>query len=502
MVYTAPGTGGNNNNQPGMGFGSAKAAAKTRPEMKPHPTITAAAIATKDNKGKLLLVTDFAQHAQWQPPQMAFNDLKLRVPGAQQNAQGYEVTLGGVKVLKRARAPGGLEFALPDFGTTALVLITTDRELVERIEAKVARIRSLAVAMAIEQAQLKFQWASEINGRLAADEHKVLNAADLLQVAQKKIDDAQEALELENYIEAWADARRSSRPLRILMYTHFLQGLNELTAAATPPEERNAPAPPPVPVFTRKKPPKFEAKKKPVRLISPISAAPLLSYSTLPQLYKWISWIRDAKYGDNLLPSGSFDDPDDLSADGWRTDSYPLDGVSGIITSVEGGASPSSKRALKLSVTPAEGRSIDSLPPYLDQMAAAIRTPPVSVGAQQLIRISVKVKMPRLIPAGGGGLIVRDSLGGPPLQFRTTNPVPDWSEVVLYRRAPAEGTITVTLGLAGFAEALFDDLKIEAIVAVPSLEDPEPGAPAPKPADPPAGTPARTASPGRPSRRG
>jgi hypothetical protein len=501
MVYTAPGTAGGAN-QPGMGMLTAKAAAKTRPEVKPHPSISAAAIATKDNKGKLLLVSDFAANAQWQPQQMAFNKLMLRVPGAQQNAQGYEVTLGGVQVLKRNRVPGGLEFMLPDFGTTTLVLVTTDRELVERIEAKVARIRSLAVAMAIEQASLKLQWTSDINGRLAADGHKVVNAADLLLAAQKKIDDAQEALELEDYWAAWTDARRSSRALRVLMYSHFAQALGDLAAAAMPLAERNEPKPPPQPVFTRKKAPKFEVMKKIPRLLSPISCPPLVSWSTLPQLYKWTSWIRDAKFGDNLLPSGSFEDGDSLSENGWSTDSYPIDGVSGVISSVEGGALAKSKRSIKFAVTPAAGRSIDSLPPYLDHMAVALRTPPVNVGAHQLLRISVKVKMPRLIPAGGGGLIVRDSLGGEALQFRSTNPIPDWSEVILYRRAPADGTITVTLGLAGLAEAQFDDLSIQPIVSVPSLDESEPGAPAPKPPRPPAvREPARTALPPRPGVR-
>jgi hypothetical protein len=502
MVYTSPGAGGGGNNQPGMGIQSVKAAAKKRPEVNPHPSIVAAAISTKDNKGKLLLLADFSPFAQFQPPQMAFNNLKIRVPGVPENVQAYEVTLGGVKVLNRERVPGGVEFSLPEFGVTSCVLVTADRALVEQLEAKVARVRSLAIAMAIEQAQLKLQIVREINGRLAADNHTVTNAAELLQEAQGKIDAAQEALEREDYWDAWASAHRAGRPLRILMYAHFAEGLSELNKAAMTPEERNAPPPPVYPPFTRKKPAKIDVPKKMARLLNPVSCPPLVAFNTLPQHFKWTSWIKDAQYGDTLLPSGDFefDDPNDLAAEGWNTVSYSMDGVSGSIRGVEGGVSAQSKRCLKLTVAPAEGKAIDSLPPFLDHLVAAIRTPSVSVSAQQLLRISVKVKMPRAMPAGGGGLFVRDSLGGEPLQFRTTSPIPDWSEIVLFRRAPADGSLTVTVGLAGFAEALIDDLKIEPVISIGSDDETEPGATAPQPARRPR-PPARTAMPNAAPRR-
>jgi hypothetical protein len=35
--------------------------------------------------------------------------------------------------------------------------------------------------------------------------------------------------------------------------------------------------------------------------------------------------------------------------------------------------------------------------------------------------------------------------------------------VVLYRKAPADGTFHVTLGLAGYGEAYFDDFRVQVI---------------------------------------
>ena len=73
------------------------------------------------------------------------------------------------------------------------------------------------------------------------------------------------------------------------------------------------------------------------------------------------------------------------------------------------------------------------------------------------------VRMPRSQVPGSTGLIVRDNLGGDNLQFQTSGGLPQWSEVVLYRRAAVNGEFFVTLGLAGIGDAYFDDLRVEVL---------------------------------------
>ena len=46
------------------------------------------------------------------------------------------------------------------------------------------------------------------------------------------------------------------------------------------------------------------------------------------------------------------------------------------------------------------------------------------------------------------------------------------TRVVLYRRAPSDGDLTVTLGLAGYDSVFFDDLRVERVEAAPSVEPP------------------------------
>ncbi len=92
-----------------------------------------------------------------------------------------------------------------------------------------------------------------------------------------------------------------------------------------------------------------------------------------------------------------------------------------------------------------------------------MRTPPIPVETNNLIRISVLARRVWPSSPGVGGLIVRDSIGGEAFQFRTSGPLAEYHRILLFRKAPADGTFTVTLGLAGYGEAYFDNLRVEVI---------------------------------------
>jgi hypothetical protein len=204
-------------------------------------------------------------------------------------------------------------------------------------------------------------------------------------------------------------------------------------------------------------------KDLPEVVVPPVGCPPLLAFNMLPRHYHWLSWIRDYPFSDTQLPTGLFDGfetRDDLVEDGWSLDEgFEYDRVVPKIE-IEKGKGWNGRNSLKLTVG-AKRKDIKGLPPFLDHPAVAVRTPPIPVSVKQLVRIRVMVKMPRQTPTGAGGLIVRDSIGGEALQYRVSNATPKWQEVVLYRRVPANGELSVLLGLAGFGEAYFDDLRIE-----------------------------------------
>ncbi|MGO8903566.1 MAG: hypothetical protein ACLQU5_35275 [Isosphaeraceae bacterium] len=440
---------------------------KPQKEFAPKPGLLASAIAA-ERKGALLLLADYAGNAQFQPPQMAARNLVIRA-NMPESAQAFEISPGEVKLLPRERAPGGTQIILDEFCTTAMILCTTDLGLKERVEAAIARVRPLAVQLAIEQAELMLQAVAEINGRLNADGQHLITAdelkrradagivakptdeRDLLAKAEASIKSAREAQEREDFALAWAEARRAGRPLRTLMFGHWVKANGTLAGAAggsfSKPADRS---PRPIPV-----------------LIKPVCCAPCVAFNTLPELYFWVDWIKGKpgyKFGANRIPSGSFDDPKAMTEAGWVNVDHELDGITAKMSTVPREGKPGD-RMIRMSVEPKNKEELDNNLPFFDFPVAAIRTPAIKADAKNLIRISVQVKRSIASAPGMGGIIVRDSLGGEQLQYRTSDPIPSFSRVVIYRKAPTDCSFTVTFGLAGYGEVFFDDFRVELVEA-------------------------------------
>jgi len=457
-------------------------------ELPPRPGMLAAAIPLRERKGVVLFVGEYADMAQYQPPQMAADKVRL-TPVLPQGSQVFEVSPGEVKVLTPTREAGGREFFIQEFDTTSLLLCTTDLNLYQRVQAQVDSVRPRAVPMAIRQAELLLEEVTEVHRRLEADGHQIRSdaelkmrrkagietrppdAKDLLAKAEEYIKSARDAYEREDYAWAWAEARRASRPLRVLMHGHWTQANAALVEAAGKMyPKRPKPAP-----GERKPPP------DPPLLVPPVACPPCISFYTLPEAYIWADWIKGRQgfgFGPNRVPSGSFDDEGEISAAGWANIGRQVEGITTKISTVRSedtepkepwmfGFDPereAENKVIKLTVAPEDPTQLDTtLPPVLDFPVAAIRSPEIRVEANNLIRISVLVKRPYRSSPGVGGVIVRDTIGGEQFQFSTTAEVARFSRVVLYRKAPANGTFSVTLGLAGYQDVYFDDFRVEVI---------------------------------------
>ena len=472
---------------------------KSQVELAPLPGLYTAAIGANHRKGVLLLVSDFGGASQFQPGQLAHNDVHLTVV-APEGAEPFEISLGGVRHLEGRRYVGGVRIVIPEFDTTTLILMTTDLSMKDRLEAVVNSIRPRAAQMAIEQARLKLAWVSEINGRLAAEGHYLLeekelkkratnggspptDQADLLAKAASLVKSAEEHLEREDYEQAWFEARRASRPLRILMsglWTNALRAMNRANALEEDLKNEEL---------------RMVGRAKlvgPELLLPGVASVPLAAFNTLPQHYRWVDWMKTAHFGKNLVPSGSFDHPEEMKEAGWSSDAYQYEGLKSTVTT-KVNSKDGARRIVKMTVD-----YKDALPPFLDFPAAAIRSPAVPMKAGEFYRISVYVQRPVASGPGKGGIVVRDSIGGEALQFSSTAPLPKLQKVVLYRRAPADGALTVTLGLAGYGDAYFDDFAIERVEAPPSGTDPGSVAELPRPRRPPVAPSTATREESRP----
>jgi hypothetical protein len=486
-------------------------------ELTPRIGMLASAIPLVDRKGALLLVADYAYSAQYQPPQLSLDEVTV-TPALPEGAQAFEITPGDVKVLNLERTVGGRQITMTEFDTTCMILCTGDLRIYEQLRRIVEGIRPKAVPLAIEQAEILLQAVTETNGRLAADGHEFISKVDLkrrqqagiegdppdvpdlLAESQKYIQSAREAQERQDYAGAWAEARRASRPLRIVMHGHWVQANAALAKAAKtfypkrPGEEEDDDL---AAITPKKKSNAPKLPKRPPLLVMPISCPPCVSYFTLPEHYIWVDWIKGRpgyRFGRNRVPSGDFENPRAISEAGWVDVSYETEGLLAKVSTApreepvakkaeskdakkKENPPPersASKRVIKLEVKPAHPEELDTtLSPILDFPVAAIRSPPIAVEANNFIRISVLAKRAFPSAQGVGGVIVRDSIGGEQLQFRTSNPIPEYSRVLLFRKAPADGNFTVTLGLAGYGEAYFDDFRVEVIERDPGFAAPD-----------------------------
>ncbi len=387
------------------------------------------------------------------------------------------------------REAGGREFFIQEFDTTSMLLCTTDLTLYQRIQAQVESVRPRAVPMAIRQAELFLEEVLEVHRRLEADGHQIRSddelkkrrqvgiesrppdARDLLAKAEEYIKSARDAWEREDYAWAWAEARRACRPLRVLMHGHWTQANAALAEAAGkfyPKRPKPAPG-------ERKPPP------DPPLLVPPVACPPCVSFYTLPEHYIWVDWIKGRQgygFGPNRVPSGSFDSEDEITAAGWVNISHQAEGLKTKISTVPSeetepkepwmfGFDPereAENKVIKMTVAPERPEDLDTtLPPVLDFPVAAIRSPEIRVEVNNLIRITVLVKRSYKSPPGVGGVIVRDTIGGEQFQFRTSAEIARFSRVVLFRKAPANGTFSVTLGLSGYGDVYFDDFRVEVI---------------------------------------
>lgn len=487
MIYNALGA--------AAGANQSRANAATRPqtEVFPHPSIKAASIPLPESRnkgGRLLLVNDYAANSQFQPPQMALNDLKIVIQ-ASENAQAFEVSPAGVQVLERERATGGLKFTLKLFTGTAMILVTTDLSEKARLEAAVARLAPVASEFAIRQARAQIAEAAEINGLLAAQGHTIRDSADLIEKANGHYQTAIAARDRAEYQLSWDESRHVGRTIRHLKWKHYMKARDAM-------------------YLLTQKLAKAEDPKAPYYLVAPIMSPPLTSFQTMPQHFAWMSWVegRQGAFGANLLPGGSFDEGgmEALRDGGWTNVSRATEDVETSVEVLPGAGYGKGNAALRMVVRPetVAAQTAENTVPYLDHEAVAVRTPPIPVHRGGFFRIRVLVRLNNQLPPATGGLIVRDSLGGEQFQMRMTDASALWREITLYRFAPDDGEMTVTLGLAGYGEAYFDRLRVDTITG-PSDAQPTPPSPAVDPiarrVDPPRPDPARPPAAGARPRR-
>lgn len=401
-----------------------------------HPQIKAAVL--RCDKHLLVLPIWFGDHTQFVPAQGAVNALKVVVPHAPVGTSAWEVSPGGVRALPWQRKVGGMQVTIRDFHMATAFVITSDLTPtgpVVRFQEQQRRVARTAAQWSYDQATESLTKVRTVVADLKQTGHTEVDAEQLLERAQKSLEQSAAYRRNGEHNEAYAEAQRVLRPLRILMRSHWDKAMRELD---TP-------------------------------LATPWSG----SFNTLAKHWQFMDRLRSLRLAENVLPGGDFEAAADVNLPGWSVqEDATLDevvvGARRVDNNAHGG-----KQSLMLRIQPKDPKNS---PVALERALVAIHSPAMQLPPGMPVRITAWVQIPKPLAATGDGALLFDSAAGEPMAIRL-HQTPGWRQVTLYREVPESGKIHLTMALTGLGTAYFDDVKIE-----PLLEPGENGLPAPQPA--------------------
>ncbi len=385
-----------------------------------------AAIIRTDN-AVLVLPIWMGPGTQFVPGQAAVAEVNFVVPQVQAGSWAYEVSPGQIRSLRWERVVGGTKVSLREFSLTSAVVFTGDLSptgLVVKFQERQRRMAAIAAQYAHDQAQEELAKVEKINAQLEQLGHKQPDATALLDKAKGYIASCESHRRNGRHGEAYAEAQRAVRPLRILMRAHW--------ETAT-------------------------------RLLGQAVATPYgVSFFTLPQHWRFMDEVRTMHPDANVLPDGDFElMPLEKAPPNWWLEEVPtLDPVVAVAKRVREDAREG-RACLMLQIKPKDGAAA---PAELERTFLAIHSPTVKLNPGTKVRISAWMRVSSDIRATEDGALLYDSAGGEPLAVRTTANS-GWKQYVLYREVPPSGTINVTMALTGMGTVYFDDVRIEPLVA-------------------------------------
>ncbi len=388
------------------------------------PEVKAAVIRSDKNNWVLVLPVWVGTNAQYVPGQSAAAQLDVLVPLVPPNMQPWEVSPGCVRSLRWKRQIGGMLVTLPEFSLTGAIVFTSDpgnpNGLVPRFQEQQRRMSKIAAQWAHDQAEEEVAKVEQVYEQLDKGGHPLPDGAALLKKAHLYLDGCELQRRNGDYGEAYLEAQRAMRPLRIIMRAEWDKAAKELT--------------------------------------TPVASPYALSYYTLPRHWQFWQEVQQRHTAANVLPDGDFESANDKAPDGWLMEEVPsLDDVVTSALRVKENAKVG-KQCLMLKMAAKDGQPA---PPVLERSYVAIHSPAVHLQPGTLVKISAWVNIPGGIGASTDGALLFDSVGGEPLALRLTAATKGWQQFAFYRQVPASGTINVTMALQGLGKVYFDDVRIE-----------------------------------------
>jgi len=397
-----------------------------------NPDIKAAVL--RCNQGVVVMPIWQGKFSQFVPGQAATSKLAITVPQVPITAQAWEVSPGEVRGLKMERVDRGQRITLPEFGLTSVIVFSSDTNLMGRFQDQARAKRQQAAQWSYDMALYEFEKVTKVEAELLQVGSTVNEGNLLVEDARRRLQKSKELLDSNSFSEAYHEAQRALRPLRILM--------------------------------------RLQWEKAARGLDSPVTSPYSVSYYTLPKHWPFMDQVRRSTVGNNLLRGGDFELPPDRKQESWgltRPNVDALELIAERLTELQhakpGGngaldAPMEGKQCAMLQIRPRGGRAA---PAAIEKVHMTLTSPTLRLPPGTLVQVSGWVNIPAPITASPDGALIYDSAGGEQLAIRLTDATP-WKKITVYRRVPASGTINVTIAMTGIGTIYFDDMRVEPLV--------------------------------------
>jgi len=341
------------------------------------------------------------------------------VPGVPETSQVFYFSPTTMRTLTSERIAGGTRLAIPAAGD-GYVAMTEDPQVIQNLQQRVARDGGKTVQLERDLAARRAQAMAYSSQRLA---QVGLNA----EVAARDAAAVNQQLALVDSQLAAGRAEQAHDAIAALM-----KQIEKATA-----EQRLAIAPPTV-----------------------LESNPLAEFSdTLPEFAALERSLSTLRPGGNLLAGGDFEDIKQMTGLGWQ---HLETAVANVQASAQLSAVQAKQGAYCLDLN--AGAESEGGRPMVSTNLVSIVSPEMPVTQNQLIEISGWVRVDEAF-AGGEGLEINDSLGGPALSL-VVNQTSGWQPFRMIRAATEPTQLRLTFSLTGLGSA-----KVDAVM-VRTLEQP------------------------------
>lgn len=405
----------------------------------------------------LLLLTCWDEESQYVPTPMFRREARL-VVAASETASAWRVSASGIVGLPRDVTAGGLAINVRDLDQHAVVVVSSDPELIRSLDRRIQQSAQRTAALSYELSRLKLNRVTSTLGLIERHVSLPVSSADLVSRAEQAVRRAERDLQARSFRDCIGNTELAMRLIRECQYLCWRQATDPLDG--------------------------------------PTASPHTISFATLPDHWAMMERLRERRprESDNLIPSGSFENQRQLVDGVWNRDPSELPGwvtAADVIRTPNG---DNSVLRLAASTTSDAARSAERRRGEVTPLV--VRSPEISTRAGDILRITGRMRLGRTIaPGSERPVLLFDSELGPEHALRpdflsavgrldadaratgnrrlaVRDPFErNWVDFEFFREARTDGPFQVSVALTAAVELQLDDIRVT------RLPGPLPGTP-------------------------